>query len=248
MKIVEIKDYNINIKLKPFINIIGLPASGKSTILRMLINQVYNPNIFIDGKKLEEYPLDFKRKNLAAALNNFSFNTKEVKTELLYYQEILETDLEHSIKEVKLLVKYFNLEDIIDSNIESLNKKNQALIKILSLLIIKPKILGIDTLMEYLTKKQKLKIVKYAKENKISIFNVTSKPEELLLGTHIMVINNFKMIAFDTTKKILEDEALLLEAGFDLPFIVSISSGLKHYNLLNKTYFDNDSLIGELWK
>ncbi len=102
--------------------------------------------------------------------------------------------------------------------------------------------------MEYLTKEQKLKVVKYAKENKISILNVTSEPEELLLGTHIMVISDFKMIAYDTTKDILENESLLLEAGFDLPFIVNISSGLKSYNLLDKTYFDNESVVGELWK
>jgi len=248
MKNIEIKDYNINIELKPFINIIGLPASGKSTVLKMLINQVYNPNIFIDGKKLEEYPLEFKRQNLAAALHNFTFNTKDVKTELLYYQDILNIELEDSIKQIKLFVKYFGLSDLIESKIEYLTKGEQALIKILSLLIIKPKLLGIDTLMEYLTKEQKLKVVKYAKENKISILNVTSEPEELLLGTHIMVISDFKMIAYDTTKDILENESLLLEAGFDLPFIVNISSGLKSYNLLDKTYFDNESVVGELWK
>lgn len=248
MKMIEFKDFNLAIKLTNLINVIGRPSSGKTNLLKMLINQLYNPNIYIDGKRIDEYSLDYKRKNIAAAMHNFNFNTEYVNEELLYYQDIVEIDKNISFKQIANFVKYFSLEEIIETKIEYLKRSEKALLKILSLLIIKPKLLGIDTLLEYLSNEDKLKIIKYAKENKISILNVTSDPEELLLGTHIIVVNNFKVESYETTKRTLKNEKLLLSAGFDLPFIVSLSNGLNSYELIKKTFYEKEGLVEELWK
>lgn len=248
MKTINFKDFNLEINLTNFINIIGLPASGKTTMLKMLINKVYNPNIFIDGKPIDNYDLEYKRKNIAAVFNDFKFNTEYVKEELIYYQEILGINIDNAFNNLNKFIKYFNLEEFIESKIEYLNKREQALIKILSLLIINPNILGIDDLFTYLNKNEKIKIIKYAKEKKISILNITSDSEDLLLGSHIIILNKFKMIAYDTTKDILKDEKLLLENGFDLPFIVNLSNGLNYYDVTNKTYYKNEDLVEDLWK
>ena len=50
-----------------------------------------------------------------------------------------------------------------------LSKYEQAYLKILSLLIIKPRILGIDDMLTYLNINQKLKIINFVKNNKITI-------------------------------------------------------------------------------
>ncbi len=248
MKKVEFRDFNLEIKLGGFINIIGSPASGKTTILKMLINQIYNPNIFIDDKPLEEYDLEFKRKNIAAALFNFSFNTEYVKEELVYYQEKIGIDLNTSYENINKFIKYFELGTLVEAKISYLTKAEKALVKILSLLIIKPEILGIDNLLTYLNTSLKLRIIKYAKENKITILNVTSNSEELLFPSDIIVLDKFKLIEYNSNKKILTNEKLLLSVGFDLPFIVSLSNGLNAYELIKKDYYDNESLVGEIWK
>ena len=40
MEKLEIQEYNLNIKLDGVVNIIGLPASGKTYLLKKLINKV----------------------------------------------------------------------------------------------------------------------------------------------------------------------------------------------------------------
>lgn len=248
MKTIKFIDFDLEIKLTNFINIIGPPASGKTTLLKMLINQIYNPNILIDDKPIEDYDINFKRKNLVACFHDLNFNTEYVKEELIYYQEKAGINKEDSFSNLNKFIKYFNLEEISEVKIIFLTEAEKALVKILSLLIINPKIIGIDTLLSYLKEENKLKIIKYTKENKISVLNITSESEELLLGTHIIVLDNFKVESYDTTKETLKKEKLLLRLGYDLPFIINLSNGLNYYDLFKKTYYDNSSLVEYLWK
>lgn len=248
MEVIEIKNYDLKIKLTPFINIIGKVGSGKTTLLKMLINKESNNQIYIDDKPISSYSLEYKRKNIAVCLNDLFFNTHYVNEELLYYQNVLKIESSFAYQEIKKFNKYFNLEEIMDVKVEYLTLEEKALVKILSLLIIKPAILGIDMLLSYLSVEMKLKIVKYAKKNEISIINVTSTAEELLFGTDIIILDNFKAVEYNITKKILENDKLLIENGFEIPFVVSLSSGLNYYDLLNKIYYDKKSLVGALWK
>lgn len=248
MKKIKFDKYNLEITLTPFINIIGLMGSGKTTLLRTLINQIDGNNIYIDNKCINTFELSYLRKNIAAVLNNFEFKTKYVKEELVYYQQILNISPQTAYKNINNFVKFFELEDIIESKIEYLTKYEQAFIKILSLLIIKPKILGIDDMLTYLTINEKCKIIKYAKENKISILNVTSNPEELLFGTDIIILDHMNVVAYEKTEEILSNNKYLPKLGMSEPFIVELSTNLNYYDLLKKKYYDMKTLIGELWK
>lgn len=248
METIHFKDYNLKIKLTNFINIIGPKASGKTTFLKMLSNNIYNANIYIDYKNIHSYDLNYLKKNVAAIFNDFNFNKEYVKEELVFYQKEAQIEKEEAYNNLNELIKYFTLEEIIEAKVKYLTKKEQVLIKILSFLVIKPKILGIDDLFTYLDKDMKLKIIKYAEDNKINILNITTDSEDLLLGTHIVILNNFKMTYYDETNKILNNEKLLLSIGYDQPFIINISSGLNYYDLINKTYYNNKSLVEDLWK
>lgn len=248
MNTIEFKNYNLKIKLTSFINIIGPPASGKTTLLKMLINKIDNSALYINDKPISNYSTDYKKRNLTVCFNDLTFNTEYVNEELLYYQDILNIETSSSYQEIKAIEKYFNLSEILETKINYLSTAEKALIKILSLLIVKPAILGIDTLLSYCTIENKEKIVRYAKKNGISILNVTSSSEELLLGTDIIILNNHSVLEYNKTKKILEQEKLLKEIGFELPFIISISNGLNYYEVINKTYYNNKSLIGDIWK
>ncbi|MFA6777153.1 MAG: ATP-binding cassette domain-containing protein [Bacilli bacterium] len=248
MEILEFKHLNLKIRLEPFINIIGSVSSGKTTLLKMLINKVPSNSVYIDNKPLSSYTTDFKKKNLAACLNDLKFNTEYVNEELLFYQKILNVEVSTAYDNIKAFDIFFKLSEILETKIEYLTISEKALIKILSLLILNPRILGIDTLLSYLPLEMKLKIIKYAKNNNISIINITSTSEELLLGSDIIVLDDYQVKEYDTTKKILEKEKLLLEIGFELPFVISLSSGLNYYNLLNKKYYSNKTLVRAIWK
>lgn len=248
MKKIYFKDYDLEIKLTPFINIIGTMSSGKTLILKTLINQTHSSNIMIDDTPVNNLDIEFLRKNIAAVLNNFDFKTNYVKEELLYYQNILNITPEVAYKNIERFSKFFDIEELLESRMEYLTIYEKAFIKILSLLIINPSILGIDDMLTYLTTSQKLKIIKYAKNNKICILNVTTNPEELLYGTDIIILDNNHVVAHEPSDIILSDDKYLSKIGMHLPFIVEMSTNLNYYDLLKEKYFDMKALVGELWK
>lgn len=248
MEVIEFKDLNLKIKLTYFINIIGRASSGKTTLLKKIINKVTNGDLYIDGKSIISYDLDFKKRNLMVCLDDLKFNTSYVNEELLYYQNILKTDSDLALENLKNFNEFFGLNEIMESKIESLPIRDKALIKILSFLILNPSVLGIDNLLSYLSIEDKLKIIKYVKQNKISILNVTSMAEEILLGTDVIVLDDYKVLSYESTKKTLNDDKMLLKIGFELPFTVSLSNGLNYYNLLSKKYYTNKSLVEAIWK
>ena len=248
MKKLEFKNYNLTINLTPFINIIGKESSGKTYLLKNLINKVNNDNIYIDDRPINSFDIDYLRKNIAAVLRTQEFKCEYVKEELLYYQKKINITDEFAYKNIQDFVKFFGLEDIIESKIKYLSIYEQAYLKILSLLIIRPSILGIDDLLTYLNIDEKIKIIKYAKENNISILNVTSNSEELLFGTDIIIIDNYHTVIYDKTESVLSNNKTLLKVGMNEPFIVEMSTNLNYYDLLKKKYFDMKALVGELWK
>ena len=79
MKKICFKDYGLEIDVDGFINIIGSRNSGKTYLLKTMINQKNSNNVFIDDKAVSDYDIDFLRNNVAAVLNNFIFNTDSVR-------------------------------------------------------------------------------------------------------------------------------------------------------------------------
>ena len=248
MKTIEFKKYNLTINLTPFINIVGSSSSGKSRILKNLINKINDNDILIDGEKASNLDINYLRKNIAAVLKSHEFKTDYVKEELMYYQSILNISKEEAYNNIEKFVKFFDLEDIIESKIKYLTIYEQAFIKVLSLLIINPSILGIDDYLTFLTYDQKFKLLKYAKENNICILNVTTNAEELLLGTDVIVLDHNEVIAYDKTVNILSNDKYLSKIGMNEPFIVELSTNLNYYDLLKEKYFDMNALVGALWK
>jgi len=47
---------------------------------------------------------------------------------------------------------------------------------------------------------------------------------------------------------VLQEEKILKKLGFNLPFIVELSNGLKYYGVIDKVYFNNEELVNVLWK
>ena len=156
MKTLEFKNYDLKITLTPFINIVGTIGSGKTKLLKTLINKLNSNAIYLDEKPIATYDIDFLRKNIAAVLQTHEFKTNYVKEELLYYQKIINISDEAAYKNIENFVKFFNLENIIESKIDYLTIYEKAYIKILSLLIIRPSIFGIDDMLTYLNLDQKI--------------------------------------------------------------------------------------------
>ena len=91
------------------------------------------------------------------------------------------------------------------------------------------------------------KLFSYLKENNIKFINVTNNMELCLYTDYLIVMDTENILVEGPTIEVLKNDKLLKRLGFELPFIVDLSLLLKDYNLVNKIYLDNESLVGDLW-
>lgn len=128
-----------------------------------------------------------------------------------------------------------------------LTKEDKIKISILTNLTNQPSTYVFLNILTYLDNLFKEKLLNYLKIHNHKIINYTSEIEETLLLEYLIVIHNNEIIMEGSTKKILEEEEILKKLGFNLPFIVELSNGLKYYKLVDKLYFNNESLVNDLW-
>lgn len=131
---------------------------------------------------------------------------------------------------------------------KNLTKIDEIKINILGNLLSPKKVFVFLNVLTYLDSKFKNKLINFlAKANKI-IINYTADTEEALLFPYLIITQKNQVIIEGNTKEVLKEERIIKKLGFNLPFIVELSSGLKYYGLVDKVYFNNESLVNDLWK
>ena len=92
------------------------------------------------------------------------------------------------------------------------------------------------------------KLFKFLKDNDIKFINITNNMELCLYTDYLIILDNDNVLIEGLTLEVLKNDKLLKRLGFELPFLVDLSLLLKDYNLVNKIYLNNESLVGALWK
>lgn len=248
MNNISLKNLDVIINSGELVSIIGPNGCGKTVLLKMICGKVKNNNILIDGKDVSLYSLEYKRNNIVCIFDDNIYNTRYVRDELKYYLNILELDSFDINNRFNDFIEYFKLDDIIDNSFDMMSIENRIYIKILSLLIIVPSIICIDDLLSYLNKDKRVKILNYIKEKNITLINVTSNMEELLIYDKILIMNKGRKEIFDKTEIVLKEDTLFRELGLSLPFIYDINNMLKSYELINESHYNNKELVDLLWK
>ena len=249
MNKMTINNMELNLNLDgSIISIIGPSNSGKTYLLKKIINVINNDDILLDGEPINEYDSLFLRNNIAVVLDDDIYKTEIVTDELYYYlDKLMYNGYEIALK-IEEFSHLFDIKDILGSRLDLLPIEKKILIKILSLLIIKPKVFGIDNLLIYLNNKDRKNIIKYIKDNNITLINVTSNSEDLLISDNIVVLSSKKVLVSGSKESILEGNSILPYLGLELPFITQLSKNLITYDMINKTYYDNRKLVDKIWK
>ena len=229
-------------------NVIGPSNSGKTTLLKKLCNMIDNSDVFIDDVSIKEYDITFLKNNLVVVLDDNNFACEYVAEELFFYLDKLGYRIDEITKKIDVIAKYFKISDILDQRIDLLTLNLRVLVKILSFLIIDPKIIGIDNLLLYLDKQHINLIFKYVKEKNISLINITTDSEFLLYGEDIVVLNNFKAIICGNVNSVLEGNSILPYIGIKLPFIIDLSHNLMLYGVVDKVMNDSRKMVDKIWK
>lgn len=244
MNSISFKNLDITINKGELIGIIGQNGCGKTIFLKMISGRIKNDYFYIDKKSINSYDLNYKRNNIVCVFDDNIYNTNSVKDELKYYLNILNINFNR----VNDFIEYFNLYDLIDNKFDNMTIENRIYIKILSLLIINPSIFCIDDLLCYLSIDKKMRILNYIKENDITLLNVTSDMEELILYDKILIMNKGKKEVFDKTENVLNNEIIFRELGLSLPFIYDINNMLISYDLIKENHYNDKDLVDLLWK
>jgi len=245
VKNLYLKNLDVKINLGDLIGIVGSNASGKTVLLKKIMGRIKNTDIYLDDKNINEYDIDFKKNNIVCVFDDNLYNCSNVYDELKYYLEKLNIFYEERIND---FISYFMLNDIIDKDFIDLYTESRVYIKILSLLIINPLIICIDDLLTYLSLENKTKVLNYIKENNITLLNVTSNMEELLMVDKMLVLSKGEKVIFDKIENVLKDEDVFKENGFELPYIYELNSLLKSYQLINEEHVVYKELVNMLWK
>lgn len=244
-----VKKMDVNIELNGLITaVIGPTNSGKTTLLKKLCNKIDNSDLFIDDINIKEYDITFLRNNLVCVLDDDIHYTDTVIDELAFHLSELGYNLSEIDKKIKDILKYFKLEKIEHEYLDSLYMEDRMMIKILSYLIINPKVIAIDDLMSYLDDKRIDKILDYIKDNNITLIYVTTNTEFLLKADNVVVMNNMKSIMNSNVQSVLNGNSILPYIGLKLPFVVDLSQNLILYNLIDKVMTDEGKLVSKLWK
>lgn len=99
----------------------------------------------------------------------------------------------------------------------------------------------------YLRNTEKQVILDLLDKQHIKYIIITSNIEDVLYGDYLIVYNEENIVVEGLTKEVLKEEKIMKKIGFGLPFAVDLSKQLQYYDVLNQTYYDIDSLVGELW-
>ena len=131
---------------------------------------------------------------------------------------------------------------------KDLTKIDELKLKILASLNTNKTVFVFFDVLTYLDKAFKERLIRYLILNKKRIINYTTDIEETLLLDYLVVLHENKIIMEGKKELVLQEEKILKKLGFNLPFIVELSNGLKYYGVIDKVYFNNEELVNVLWK
>ena len=244
------KNIEFTLKEKSHLSIVG---NSNDFVIDTLLNGNEKCNIFIGNKELNDDNIPTIRKMMSFVLSKHIniFVGETVKDEIAFGLE----SLAYSKNEIRDLIdqksKIYKLFDLLEKDPNSLGSSDKVKMKILSALIINPKILVIDNVLSELDYTDKLLIFDILDEYKNNggiVINFTNDVEETLFSDRIIIIYDNKLVVDGKTLSVLNEEKILKRLGIGIPFIVELNKYFMDYGMIDKYYLTNEKLVNALWK
>lgn len=146
---------------------------------------------------------------------------------------------------LKILDSY-NCLELTDK--KELTNTDEIKINILKSLCSEKEVIVFYDILNYIDNELKDKLIKELIKQDKTIINYTTEIEETLYLDYLIIVHENKVIMEGQTKEVLNEEKIIKKLGFNMPLITELSSGLKYYSVVNKKYYDIESLVEDLWK
>lgn len=250
LKIFE--DFSVAFEKEKFLTISGENNCGKTSLIRIIDGQVPILNtILLYGKKYEEYSITEINSLIKTVIPLELTKTQNTIEEELLYQLTPNTTKEEKQKKVKDISKLFKLTKFLTRTVDNLSVELTIRLQLALAFISNAKIILIDDLSPYFSKKELLDITKTLKEinekEKTTIIMITSQLECNLLSDYTYIISNGEVVIEGYPMEVLEKDNIINKAGLNLPFMMDLSVKLRDYDLIKQIELDMDRLVDTLW-
>lgn len=167
-------------------------------------------------------------------IGNVSFYFGEAKASKNWKEEVHYSQLSQVVQ---------NFLDIFLEPTKSFAHKYAIVLKLLSF----PDFFFCEDLHGLLSRKERMLLFCFLKEQHILIFYVTNDIEDTVTFDYLIVLKNNNIAMEGKTLLVLKEEKLMKLLGFSLPFYVNMSRQLSYYGLLEDVCLSKEELEDKLW-
>ncbi len=206
----------------------------------ILVVKIMETLFNINGKEI----LDIDTTILHTSKNNYN---QDIIKLIEANAEVITTNKYNNIEDIpfKILAE-FNQFELLKK--DKLTRIDEYIINVLYSLTSNKKVIVFYDILEFIDSNIKKLVIKKLKEQDKKIINYTTEIEETIMLDYLILVHENKVIMEGKTEEVLLEEKIIKKLGFSLPCVVALSNGLKYYNVVNKTYFNKESLVDDLWK
>lgn len=239
-------DLSLDIAENKFITISGANNSGKTTLIRILNNELSEKfDIDILGKKINDYNTEELTKTIQAVIP-----TDEYFIEKNIYEE-MNYNCNSNLSFIDYICKGLKIKRIINNNYKTYSQQEIILSQLAIALSIQPKVLLIDDISPYFNQKEIESILiflkEYQKKYNITIIYTTINLEESLQTDYLYILNEGKVELSGTPLEVLQKDNIINKIGLNIPFMIDLSVKLRDYDLIKEIETDKDRMVEKLW-
>lgn len=236
-KVPAVNDISFSIPRGSWTTLVGHNGSGKSTIARLL-DGILLPNdnprtvINVDGIELTEKTMWDIRDRVGIVFQNpdNQFVGATVEDDVAFGLENRQVTRSKMQTIVHDVLDQVDMLDFQKSEPQYLSGGQKQRVAIAGILAIGPKLIILDESTSMLDPAGKAKILNLIRElqNKkgLTIFSITHDINEAVQADQMLVLNQGKLLASGSPRKIFENEALIKSAGLELPLFYKVKNGL----------------------
>lgn len=215
-----IRDFNLEVKDREFLILVGPTACGKSTLLRMIggLEEITSGSLLIDGIDMTD--TDPKERNVAMLFkNSVLYPGMSVEENLMFSLRMAKMNPAEIERRVEETAKILNLGETLDKMPEELSAADTYRVLLGRALMRRPGILLLDrTIAEADPDVQEVMRKEFANINRelgiTVIYATDSQKTAMALGTRMIVMNEGVICQEDSAQNIYNHPGSLFVAGF----------------------------------
>lgn len=245
-------EFSINIKQDKLVTISGPNNCGKTTLIRLLSRQIKSKNaIKILDKSLESYKITELNNIIQSIIpKEIEFITNTIEDEFKFY--LNNSQLNDKENLYKKVIKDLKLNKYKKTNPKDLDTTTLIKLQLALSLVKLPKIVLIDSISSYLTKKEMKEIMdilkKYIEEYNLTIIMTTNNLFDTIDSNYLYIISESKIILEGPPIEVLQKDNILNKVGLQVPFMIDLSVKLRDYDLIQDIELDKNRMVDTLWK